>query len=462
MSTKVRTREVFRTRLGFLLIAAGCAVGIGNVWRFPYIVGQYGGAYFVLLYLFFLLSVGIPLLTVELAIGRASRSSMAYCYERLEQPGSHWHFNKWWQFSGNYILMAFYVVVAGWMLFYFCNFVSGNITPGMTRETAGQNFGELLANPETMFLCVFITVLFSFTIVALGVIKGVERFTKPLMIVLILLLFFMACRSATLDGFEEGIKFYLKPDFEKFENNIGEAIWAAMGQAFFTLSVGFGAIAIFGSYMSERHKILNEAVFIATFDTIIALLSGFVIFPACFTYGINPDAGPNLLFITMTVVFSNMTLGTIWGSLFFLFMLIAAVSTMIAVFESSIAGCIELFKWTRIKAVVINFVVIIALSLLPMLGFNVLSDVHIIGSNTGILDFFDFLVSNNILPIGSIVFVLFICSKSGMQWKNYIDQCNVGKGFSMPTALYFYYKYILTTMVIIVLAVGYYKIFGRA
>ncbi len=462
METKVRTREVFKTRLGFLLIAAGCAVGIGNVWRFPYIVGQYGGAYFVLLYLFFLLSVGIPLLTVELAIGRASRSSMAYCYEKLEASGSKWHYNKWWQFSGNYILMAFYVVVAGWMLYYLISFVTGAIPQGITREDAGANFGALLASPNTMFLCVLATVAVSFTIVALGVIKGVERFTKPLMIVLILLLLFMACRSFTLDGFADGIKFYLKPDLSKLENNFGEAVWAAMGQAFFTLSVGFGAIAIFGSYMSERHRILNEAVFIATFDTIIALLSGFVIFPACFTYGINPDAGPNLLFITMTVVFSNMSFGSIWGTLFFLFMLIAALSTMIAVFESSIAGCIELFGWSRVKAVIINFVVIILLSLLPMLGFNVLSDVHIIGSNTGILDFFDFLVSNNILPIGSIVFVLFICSKSGMQWKKYIEQCNIGKGFTMPNFLYFYYKYILTTMVIIVLAVGYFKIFGRA
>ena len=460
MDTKVRTREVFRTRLGFLLIAAGCAVGIGNVWRFPYIVGQYGGAYFVLLYLFFLLSVGIPLLTVELAIGRASRSSMAYCYEKLEQPGTHWHFNKWWQFSGNYILMAFYVVVAGWMLFYFCNFVSGNITPGMTRETAGQNFGELLANPETMFLCVFITVLFSFTIVALGVIKGVERFTKPLMIVLILLLFFMACRSFTLDGFEEGIKFYLKPDFEKFEQNIGEAIWAAMGQAFFTLSVGFGAIAIFGSYMSERHRILNEAVFIATFDTIIALLSGFVIFPACFTYGINPDAGPNLLFVSMTTVFSNMYLGSMWGTLFFLFMLIAAVSTLIAVFENIIAANLEMFNVKRKKAVLVNFLVILILAILPVLGFNVLSNVSILGNGTGITDFCDFLISSNVLPIGSLVFVLFVTSKRGMKWEKYIKECNTGIGYRISEKLFVYYRYILTTVIAVILFIGYLKVFN--
>ena len=459
---ETKQREVFKTRLGFLLIAAGCAVGIGNVWRFPFIVGQYGGAYFVLMYLFFLIALGIPLLTVELAIGRASRSSMAFCYEKLEQPKSMWHHNKWWQFSGNYLLMAFYVVVAGWMLYYFLAFSFGEIPSNMTRDAAGELFGSILASPSTMLSCVLATVILSFAIVALGVVKGVERYTKPLMIILIFLLFFMACRSFTLSGFKEGIAFYLAPDFSKLENNFGEAVWAAMGQAFFTLSVGFGAIAIFGSYMSTKHKILNEAIFIATFDTIIALLSGFVIFPACFTYGISPDAGPNLLFITMTVVFSNMTLGSLWGTIFFLFMLIAAVSTMIAVFESTIAGCMELFGWKRLKAVIINFFVIVILCLLPMLGFNILSDVHIIGSNTGILDFFDFLVSNNIMPIGSIVFVLFVCAKSGMGWKNYINECNVGKGFSMPNFLYIYFRYILTFIVVVVLAIGYYKLFGRA
>jgi NSS family neurotransmitter:Na+ symporter len=456
------SREIFKTRLGFLLIAAGCAVGIGNVWRFPYIVGQYGGAYFVLLYIFFLLAVGIPLLTVELALGRASRSSIARCYENLEEKGALWHHNKWWQFSGNYILMAFYVVVAGWFLYYFLAFAGGDIPEQINRDDAGANFGALLGEPDTMFYCVLATVAISFAIVALGVVKGVERFTKPLMVILTLLLLFMAVRSCTLDGFSKGVSFYLSPDFSELEDNLGEAIWAAMGQAFFTLSVGFGAIAIFGSYMSNRHRILNEAIFIASFDTIVALLSGFVIFPACFTYGINPDAGPNLLFITMAVVFSNMSFGNFWGAMFFLFMLIAALSTMIAVFENMIAGCMELFKWTRVKAVVINFFFVIALSLLPMLGFNVLSFVHIIGSNTGILDFFDFLVSNNILPIGSVVFVLFVCAKNGMRWERFIEECNIGQGFTMPKALLFYFKYILTTLIVVVLAVGYFKIFGRA
>ncbi|MBQ2381786.1 MAG: sodium-dependent transporter [Succinivibrio sp.] len=454
-------REIFKTRLGFLLIASGCAVGIGNVWRFPYIVGQYGGAYFVLMYLFFLLLIGIPLLTIELSIGRRSRASMAYCYEKLEEKGAHWHVNKWWQFSGNYFLMGFYVVVAGWMLYYFMSFAFNEIPSNIDRETATNRFTDLLASPSLMYSCVLACVIFSYAVVALGVVKGVERITKPLMVILILLLITMAVRSFTLDGFSEGIAFYLKPDLEKLENNFLEAVWAAMGQAFFTLSVGFGAIAIFGSYMSERHKILNEAIFIALFDTIVAFLSGLVIFPACFTYGISPDAGPNLLYLTMTVVFSHMTFGTFWGSLFFLFMLIAAVSTMIAVFESSIAGTIELLKVKRLTAVIINFVVIITLCLLPLLGYNLLSDVKLINGRFDLLGFFDFLVSNNIMPIGSLVFVLFVVSKSGMKFEKYIEECNIGKGFNMSLKLKNYYKFVLTPIVAAVLLLGYYSLFFK-
>lgn len=452
-------REIFKTRLGFLLIASGCAVGIGNVWRFPYIVGQYGGAYFVLMYLFFLLLIGIPLLTIELSIGRRSRASMAYCYEKLEEKGAHWHVNKWWQFSGNYFLMGFYVVVAGWMLYYFMSFAFNEIPANIDRSTATKRFTDLLASPSLMYSCVLACVIFSYAVVALGVVKGVERITKPLMVILILLLITMAVRSFTLDGFSEGITFYLKPDLAKLENNFVEAIWAAMGQAFFTLSVGFGAIAIFGSYMSERHKILNEAIFIALFDTIVAFLSGLVIFPACFTYGISPDAGPNLLYLTMTVVFSHMTFGTFWGSLFFLFMLIAAISTMIAVFESSIAGTIELLKVKRLTAVIINFVVIITLCLLPLLGYNLLSDVKLINGRFDLLGFFDFIVSNNIMPIGSLVFVLFVVSNTGMKFEKYIEECNIGKGFNMSLKLKNYYRFVLTPIVTAVLLLGYYSLF---
>ncbi|MGN0901835.1 MAG: sodium-dependent transporter, partial [Succinivibrio sp.] len=438
------------------------AVGIGNVWRFPFIVGQYGGAFFVLIYLFFLITLGIPLLTVELAIGRASRASVAKCYEILEKPKSRWHLNKWWQLSGNYILMSFYGIITGWMLYYFLTFASGSVASGLDKELAVNNFESLLADPVTLYLCMTSVVAFAFMIVGLGVVKGVERYTKPLMIILVLLLGFMALRSCFMDGFKEGISFYLKPDFDKLKNNFGEAVWAAMGQAFFTLSTGMGGIAIFGSYMSDRHRLLNEAIFIAGLDTMVALLSGLVIFPACFTYGIAPDAGPNLLFVTMTTVFSNMHFGSFWGTLFFLFMLIAAVSTLVAVFENIIAANLELFNISRRKAVLNNFLVVLLLAILPVLGFNRLSDVHIIGSNTGITDFCDFLISNNILPIGSLVFVLFVCAKSGMGWNRYIAEANKGKGFKVSDKLYYYYRYVLTTVIAVLLIIGYYTVFNRA
>ncbi|MEF2914399.1 MAG: sodium-dependent transporter [Succinivibrio sp.] len=457
-----QTRELFKTRLGFILIAAGCAVGIGNVWRFPFIAGQYGGACFVLVYLFFLLTLGIPLLTVELAVGRASRKSIAMCYETLEQKGSHWHVNKWWQLAGNYILMSFYGIITGWMLYYFFLFMSDSIPKNMPKQMAIDNFTSLLSNPAALFSCMVAVVCFAFMIVSLGVVKGVEKYTKPLMIILIALLVFMAARSCTLDGFSKGVEFYLKPDFEKFSENIYEAIWAAMGQAFFTLSTGMGGIAIFGSYMSNRHSLLNEALFIAALDTIVAILAGFVIFPACFTYDIQPDAGPNLLFVTMTSVFSNMSLGSFWGGLFFLFMLIAAVSTLIAVFENIIAASLELFNIKRKTAVLYNFFVILALSVLPVLGFNVLSDVHLIGSNTNITDFCDFLISNNILPIGSLVLVLFVTSKSGMGWLSYINECNTGKGARVSSKLRIYYRYILTSVIAVLLLIGYYTVFTRS
>ncbi len=455
-----QSREQFKTRLGFILIAAGCAVGIGNVWRFPFITGQYGGAVFVLLYLLFLVGMGIPLLTVELAIGRASRASVGKCYENLEEPGTSWHNNKWWQISGNYILMSFYGIITGWMLFYFLKFAFGTIESNLQKDAAISTFTGLLSDPVTLYLCMAAVVSFSFMIVAMGLVKGVERYTKPLMMLLLLLLVFMALRSCTMDGFAEGVKFYLKPDLSKLEDNLGEAIWAAMGQAFFTLSTGMGGIAIFGSYMSNRHRLMNEAIFIAGLDTAVALLAGFVIFPACFTYGISPDAGPNLLFVSMTTVFSNMSLGSMWGTLFFAFMLIAAVSTLIAVFENIIASNLDMFNVSRKKAVLINWGVVLLLAILPVLGFNVLSDVSILGHGTGITDFCDFLISSNILPIGSLVFVLFITSKRGMKWERYIEECNKGEGFKVSPKLFFYYRYVLTTVIAVILVVGYMKVFG--
>ncbi len=454
-------RDQFSTRLGFLLVAAGCAIGLGNVWRFPYITGQYGGAIFVIIYLIFLLGVGVPLLTVELAIGRASRRSIAKAFNILETPGTKWHLNKFWLIPGSYILMSFYGLITGWMLYYCVKFTGGAFEPGLTQEVAGQNFGDLLANPLVMFVCMATVTVVCFVIVALGVDRGLEHITKPLMLLLLALLVFMSVRSFTLDGFSEGISYYLKPDWSRLEEHgFMQALWAAMGQAFFTLSVGQGSIEIFGAYVNKRHTLLSEACWIAGLDTVVALLAGFVIFPACFSYGVQPDSGPSLLFVTMNTVFANMAGGRFWGALFFLFMLIAAMSTLIAVYESIIAICMEVFGISRLKSVAVNFVIIMVISMPALLGFNVLSWIHPMGGNSAIMDLQDFLISNNILPLGSLFMVLFITAKTGMQWKRYIAEVDEGEGLRLSPKLYWYFKLVIPAIIAILLAVGYVNIFG--
>ena len=453
-------REQFKTRLGFLLIAAGCAIGLGNVWRFPYITGMYGGAIFVIIYLCFLLGVGMPLLTIELAVGRASRRSIARAYEVLERPKSKWHWNKFWQIPGSYILMSFYSVITGWLFYYMIRFWVGGFEAGIQQEQASVEFSELLANPLTMFVCMVTVVVASFAIVALGVVRGVERITKPMMLLLFALLIFMAVRSFTLPGFSEGISYYLMPNVGSIsEHGIMEVLWAAMGQSFFTLSVGQGSILIFGSYMDKQHTLVTEATYICGLDTTVALLSGFIIFPACFSYGIAPDAGPNLLFVTLTTVFSNMSLGWFWGGLFFLFMLFAAVSTLIAVFESIIAISMDLFAVSRVKAVIVNFLIITVMAIPCVLGFNYLSFVHPLGFGT-ILDFQDFLISNNVLPIGSLVFVLFITAKTGWGFDNYLKECNIGDGVKLSRGLIWYFRFVMPLIIAILLVAGYVNIFG--
>lgn len=453
-------REQFSSRLGFLLIAAGCAIGLGNVWRFPYITGQYGGAIFVIMYLVFLLLIGVPLLTIELSIGRASRRSLARCYEVLEKPGSKWHLNKFWQIPGSYILTSFYGVITGWLLFYCIAFIMGYFEPGTTQEIAVEKFNSLLADPYIMYVCMITVVAVSFAIVALGVVKGVERITKPMMILLFALLFFMAARSFTLPGFAEGISYYLNPSWDNMKTEgFLVAVWAALGQVFFTLSIGQGSIEIFGTYMSKDHSLPKESIFICVLDTTVALLSGFIIFPACFSYGIEPGQGPSLLFITLTTVFSNMDGGWFWGSLFFLFMLFAALSTLIAVFESVVSICMDLFGLSRLKSVAYNLIFLALLSTPCILGFNYWSDFHPLGGNSTILDLQDFLVSNNILPLGSIVFVLFIVAKTGMGFKRYQEECNIGNGPKLPNWMEWYLKLVLPPVVLVILLVGYYNIF---
>ena len=455
-------RSQFSSRLGFLLIAAGCAIGLGNVWRFPYITGQYGGAIFVLIYLLFLLGVGVPLLTVELSIGRASRRSIAYAFNILEAPKTRWHLNKFWLIPGSYILMAFYGLITGWLLYYTYEFISGGITPGLTQDLAGQKFGDLLQNPLTMFVCMTTVTVVCFVIVGMGVERGLEKITKPLMILLLALLVFMSVRSVMLPGFAEGISYYLKPDFSSIERNgLMETLWAAMGQAFFTLSVGQGSIEIFGTYINKKHSLLSEGMWVAILDTVVALLAGFVIFPACFSYNVQPDAGPSLLFITMSTVFANMTGGYFWGMLFFLFMLIAAMSTLIAVYESSIAICMEVFGISRPKSVLYNFLFIMLISLPALFGFNLLSEVHPFGFDT-FMDLEDFIVSNNTLPLGSLFMVLFITAKTGMGWKKYISEANTGVGLKIRNnrLVFWYFHLVLPIVIGVLVTVGYIKIFG--
>ena len=452
-------REQFSSRLGFLLIAAGCAIGLGNVWRFPYITGQYGGAIFVIIYLCFLFFVGVPLLTMELSVGRASRRSLGQSFEVLA-PHTKWYLNKFWMIPGNYILMAFYSLVTGWLLYYMVMLGSG-VMQAPTQEAAGQVFNELLVSPVSMFTCTVIVVVASFSVCAFGLEKGVERITKPMMILLFALLIFLAARSFTLPGVKEGLSYYLLPSFDNMQREgILNALSAAMGQSFFTLGLGVGSIQIFGSYMKRQYTLGYEAFTITLLDTTVALLAGFIIFPACFSYGVEPGQGPGLLFVTLVTVFSNMDYGAFWGGLFFLFMLFAAVSTLIAVFENIIAITMEMFALSRIKAVLINCCVILLLGLPCMFGYNYLSDIHPLGGSSTILDTYDFILSNNILPFGTTCYVLFITLKRGWGFDNYIAETNYGKGLKFPHAFKYYYRFILPIVILALFIQGYVGVFG--
>lgn len=455
-------REKFSSRIGFLLIAAGCAVGLGNVWRFPYITGQCGGALFVLIFLAFLVTLGLPYLIIEIAVGRAARKSLSEAFEVLGEKNNGWRHNKYWMIAGNYILMSFYGLVTGWLLYYAVEFAAGGFGDGLTEEKAGATFGGLLGAPGTMTIYMIICSVVAFAIVALGVVKGVERITKPLMVLLLVMLNGMAINAAFMDGFAEGMSYYLVPDFSRVEKvGLMEVVWSAMSHAFFTLSIGIGAIEIFGTYADKEHSVVSEAIWIAVLDTIVALLAGVVIFPACFTYGVESSAGPGLLFVTLTTVFSNIVGGKILGTIFFIFMLCAAMTTLIAVYENIITMCTELFRISRRKSVIINFLVVTALSMPVLLGFNVLGFIHPMGGESCILDFQDFLISNNILPLGSVIFVLFITARNGMQWKNFVAEVNTGSGLKLSPKLFWYFRYVLPLAVIIVLIAGYLQIFMK-
>lgn len=453
-------REKFSSRLGFILISAGCAIGLGNVWRFPYIVGKYGGAAFVLIYLLFLVVLGLPIVVMEFSVGRASRKSAALSFDVLEPKGSKWHLGKGIAIAGNYILMMFYTTVGGWMILYFFKMIMGDFT-GMSAEAVAGEFGGMLANPGLMMVFMVITVLICFGVCALGLQKGVERITKAMMLCLLCLMVVLAVHSVLLEGGSEGLKFYLMPDFGKMvETGIGEAVFAALGQSFFTLSIGIGALAIFGSYIGKEQRLTGEAVNVTVLDTLVAFMAGLIIFPACSAYNIEPQAGPSLIFITLPNVFNHMVGGRLWGTLFFMFMSFAAFSTVIAVFQNIISFATDLTGCTIKKAVLVNIVLITILSIPCVLGFNLWSGFMPLGPESTVLDLEDFVLSNNLLPIGSMVYLVFCTSRYGWGFKNFLAEANEGKGLKFPAWARIYVSYILPLIVLLIFIQGYWSKFA--
>ncbi len=447
-------RESFKSRLGFILISAGCAVGIGNVWKFPYVTGQNGGGIFVLFYLLFLIVVGVPVLTMEFAVGRASQKSVVGCYQELEKKGSKWHLHGYVALFGNYVLMMFYTTVSGWMLSYFYRFLRNDFK-GLGPEAVAEEFSGMLADPYGMAFWMAVIVIGGFLICSFGLQAGVEKISKPMMIGLLLLIVVLAFHSIALDGGMEGLKFYLVPDWGKVEKSgLVNVIIAAMNQAFFTLSLGIGAMEIFGSYMSREHTLLGESLRIAVLDTFVAIVSGLIIFPACFAYGVDPGAGPELIFITLPNVFSSMPGGNIWGSLFFLFMTFASFSTIIAVFENIIACCMDKWKISRRKASVINGILLLIASLPCVLGYNVWSSFQPRGAGSAVLDLEDFIVSNLLLPAGSLIFLLFCVTRWGWGFDRYLEEANAGAGVKIPRFLKGYVTWVLPCVILIILILG--------
>ena len=447
-------RESFKSRLGFLLVSAGCAIGIGNVWRFPYVTGQNGGGIFVLFYLIFLVIMGLPVLTMELAVGRASRKSAVLGYKALEKKGSKWHIHGWVAIFGCCMLMMYYTTVSGWMVTYFFKFLTGSFKSGMTTEDTAQAFSNLLGDPKQMAFWMILTVVVGFLVCSRGLQNGLEKISKFMMTALLLLIVVLAVHSLTLSNAAEGVKFYLVPNTEAVAAvGLKNVITAAMNQAFFTLSLGVAAMEIFGSYMGKDHTLAGEGVRICALDTFVAIMAGLIIFPACFSYNVEVNAGPSLIFITLPNVFINMSGGRIWGSLFFLFMTFASFSTVIAVFENIMSFCMDMFGWSRNKAALINCIVILIASLPCVLGYNVWSNLHLIGGRD-VLDSEDFIVSNLLLPIGSLIYLLFCVTKWGWGFEKYCEEANTGDGIKISKKLKPYFQFILPIWIVFILIQG--------
>lgn len=447
-------RENFKSKLGFILVSAGCAIGIGNVWRFPFVTGQNGGGIFVLLYLLFLVIMGIPVLTMELAIGRASKKSAVLAYKKLEKPKSKWHIHGWFCILGCYLLMMYYTPVSGWMLSYFFKFATGTFESGMTAEQVGNVFSNLMSNPVEMIIWMAVMAIAGFFVCSKGIQNGIEKVSKVMMILLFALIIILAINSLTLSGATEGIKFYLVPDLEKVQSiGIGHIITSAMSQAFFTLSLGIASMEILGSYMTREKTLPSESIKICILDTFVAITAGLIIFPACFSYGVEPNQGPALIFVTLPNVFVNMAGGRIWGTLFFMFMTFACFSTVIAVFENLISFCIDMFNMSRTKSVIINAIIMLIGCLPCIFGFNLLSGFNILGK--GVLDIEDFAVSNILLPVGAFLYSLFCSTKFGWGFDGYLNECNQGEGIKFPRFFKPYIKYVLPVLVLIVFISGF-------
>ena len=456
-----KARESLGSRLGFIFLSAGCAIGLGNVWRFPFITGQYGGAAFVLIYLFFLFFVVMPVMVMEFSVGRASRQSVVRSFQVLQPAGTKWGIYGYFALAGNYILMMFYTVVSGWMLAYVWFEASGQLK-GLSPDQIGAFFGGFVGNPQVLIFWLFLVVAMGSAICYIGLQAGVERASKIMMGGLLIIMLVLAARSISLPGAEKGLEFYLKPDFAKLtKQGLWTSVYAALGQAFFTLSIGIGSMAIFGSYISRERALMGESLMVTLLDTFVALTAGLIIFPACFAYGVDVNAGPGLIFVTLPNMFNNMPMGRMWSTLFFLFMSFAAMTTVIAVFEHIIANSMDVLGWDRKKASIVNFFAIFILAIPCALGFNVWGHIAPLGEGTIILDLEDFIVSNNLLPLGAVIYLLFCCSRHGWGWDNFIKEADTGEGLKFPKALRAYITWVIPIIVIAVFIAGYVEKFGK-
>lgn len=447
-------REQLKSRLGFILLSAGCAIGIGNVWKFPYVAGENGGGLFVLIYLFFLIIFGVPIMTMEFSMGRAAQKSPVKLYQQLQKKGQKWHIHGIFSLVGNYLLMMFYTTVSGWMLRYFVSTAAGDFT-GLDTAGIKSYYNGMLADPVTMIIYLAVIIAVGALVCSFSLQGGLEKITKVMMSALIVIMVILAVNSIFTKGGAEGLSFYLLPDISKIQDKgIGNVIVAAMNQSFFTLSIGIGSMAIFGSYIGKDRSLLGESVNIALLDTFVAITSGLIIFPACFAYGVDVNSGPELIFLTLPNIFNNMPLGRLWGSLFFAFMSFAALSTVLAVFENITSCTRDLTGWSRKKASLINGISLFVLSIPCALGFNLLKDVAPLGKGTNIMDFEDFLVNNIILPLGSLVIVLFCTRRIGWGWDNFVGEANQGKGLKVQKWMKGYMTYVLPVVILIVFIVG--------